>query len=1327
MGADNLGAIYDAHYYATGCGQPYQRDAHWLNFFDGIAARMISDIGAGSVLDAGCAMGFLVEQLRRRGVEAYGVDISEHAISLVHDDIKPFCWVGSLTDPLPQRYNLIVTIEVLEHMPRTASEQAIANMCSASDDILFSSSPFDYKEISHFNVNPPEYWAEQFARHGFFRDVDFDASFITPWAVRFRRRNEPIQRLVRDYERKYWPLDRENQDLRQLNLELRRDVSGYMQVAADERMLKEQQAELVQRISRDAKAERELLTRQIRDRERHIAVLRAQVADKDHGLAALTKRNAEFEAIVKQKNQHIAYLEELIQRLQNGRVMQLLTRIQGRLRPQAPAPSVPPPTTPTMPATPLTPSAPVVATDPVAQYAAWIKANEPDRATLGRQREDARRFASQPLMSVIVPVYNPPLAVLRAAIESVLAQTYPNWELCLVDGASPNQAIKPLLAEYAQRDQRIKLQLLDENRNISGNSNAALELTTGAFVVLLDHDDLLAPNLLFEAVNVLNQQPNLDVIYYDEDKVSADGTQRNSPWFKPAAYSPELLLATNYMMHSIIRRSLLVELGGFDSEMNGAQDWDLSLRLSEKTNRIAHIAQVLYHWRQIEGSAARDANAKPWAFAAQERCITAHLQRIGISEPRVEFPSLGRVRVRWPISGALISIIIPTKDKLDVLRPCLTAIFERTSYPNYEIILVDTGSQQPETQAYYATLADRPNLRIVAFSGVFNWGAANNLGAQHARGELLLFLNNDTEPLEADWLDELAGWVERPEIGVVGAKLIRPDGTLQHAGIVMGVAGHGSHVFDGDREGLYGPFGTPEWYRNYQAVTGACLMTSRTVFERLHGFDEIYRIGYSDIEYCLRANQAGYRTIYTPFARVLHHEGASRGFDLPPADVLRATLQMYPLIKGGDPYFSPNLAQMERQPTLSIPGEESLDSRLEYILRGFGLEHEHHYGAFPEDGVRLAPAWPDAFPVRQTDQPLRVLLVSHDLSLSGAPLILCTLGRALHARGFAVQVAAPFAGPLSQRYSAAGIDVLIEPALLNDARMAAVIMAGHDLVLINTIMAWRTVYAAKATGTRSIWWVHETQVGADLIQHEPQIAKAFAAADKLLFPARATAQIYQHFTRPEQVSVVHLGIEALSTQRYTTPFPRLPGTIHVLMVGSFEARKGQDVLLAAYEQLPTDLQQQLHIHLVGRVLDYEYYADLTPRLDRHRNIHVVGEANHGLVQAYLQHADLFVLPSRDEALPIVVLEAMLSGKAIIASQAGGVAEVIDHGVHGLVVPIADPAALATALTQLINDPALRSKLGAAAQARAAGYLTLERFEREIETVFAAALEVQAVG
>ncbi|HZT41958.1 MAG TPA: glycosyltransferase, partial [Chthonomonadaceae bacterium] len=460
-------------------------------------------------------------------------------------------------------------------------------------------------------------------------------------------------------------------------------------------------------------------------------------------------------------------------------------------------------------------------------HARWLAAREPSREELARQREASQAFEYQPLVSILCPVYNPPHYALREAIESVMAQSYENWQLCLVDGGSGMPEVQAVLREFIDRDPRIQIVRLEKNLGISGNSNAALKVARGDYVALFDHDDVLAPNMLYEVVACLNAHPGAHVVYFDEDQLYPDGSISEWVFFKPDWWSPEMLLSANYLMHSVIRRSLVAEVGGFDPDFDGTQDWDLLFRCTEQTERIFHVPKVLYHWRSHRFSASKGRSVPE----RQARCVEAHLSRIGIVEPKASFPKPGFLRVAWPTQQKKVSIIIPTRDKVRYLRTCLDSIMHGTAYPSFEVILVDTGSERRETRHYYESLRRDPRISLVDYRGPFNYSLVNNLGASHATGEIFLFLNNDVKALEADWLEEMARWAERPEIGAVGAKLLYPDGTIQHAGVIMGMQGLCSHVFWDLPEGYCGVFGCIDWYRNYMAVTGACMMMRREVFE----------------------------------------------------------------------------------------------------------------------------------------------------------------------------------------------------------------------------------------------------------------------------------------------------------------------------------------------------------------------------------------------------------------------------------------------------------------------------------------------------------------
>lgn len=1287
--------IFGEHYYATGCGLPYQRDEHWTTFFGRIADEIVVRIAPRTLLDAGCALGLLVEQLHLRGVRAEGVDISAFAISHAPEVVRPYVRQASVAEPFGERYDLIVCIEVLEHMPQPEAERAIANFCAHSDDILFSSSPLDFREATHINVHPSEHWAELFARQGFLRDVDFDASFITPWAVRFRRRSDTLPRLVRDYERRFWELWKETTDLRALSLEQR----GQLQAQEEQqRIVNQQRADLAHEV-RFVRRQNEMLRLASRLDRADAPLLEL--------IERLQKHHHYLESELARYTEHINWLESLVRSFENGRIMSLIRRIQRRgpiLPPVKAGSDVAQPT----PAAPLAVPAPP---DPTALYARWIAAHEPDSAALQLQRTAAQQLALRPLVSLITPVYNPPEAALQALIASVQAQTYDRWELCLAD-ASTKPSINAYLKGMAETEPRIRLCTLQQNAGISTNSNVAVDLAHGEFLLILDHDDTLAPDALYHVVQMINAHPEADIIYYDEDKISEDGAIRHSPWFKPSAFSPDLLLSTNYFMHGVFRRSLVDAVGRFLPAADGAQDWDLALRCSERTRAIYHIPRVLYHWRQVPGSAARDANAKPWALAGQEYALRTHLQRSGAQAEVVRLSS-SDLHVVWPTSGHLVSIIIPNRDCAELLRACLTSIMTHTTYPRYEIIIVDNGSTDPRTRAYYEELAANERVRLIPFAEPFNWSRANNLGATHARGELLLFLNNDTEVRDGSWLEELVGWAERPEVGLVGCRLVRPDGTTQHAGIAMGVEGHGSHLFDGDVTPTYGPFGSSEWYRNLLAVTGACMITRRTLFHQLQGFDERYHVGYSDITFGLKVHQQGLRVIYTPRATLLHHEGASRGLNLPVVDVLRATIEMLPQIASGDPYYNPNLSPVQRRPAVADPNGETWQMRMAHIMALFRLSEQ----ANPQQIGLVAQQLAALRAIRPTvpEAACRLLLCSHDLSLSGAPLMLLTLARYLVRQGYAVTIAAPAQGPLEALLGPAGVGNLVIPNLYTDATTAALLVRDYDVVVVNTVLGRRVVLAAHVMDVPCAWWLHESQFGRHLVQHEEVARAALNVADRLIFPARATRDLYADLTQRELPEPIAYGVATPILVPQRSDRGSLP-KLSVVVPASIEPRKGQDVFIKALRMLPQSVLQQFEVYFLGRVLEHKFYLQLRQESLELDNLYFAGLMSHEQTLDYLAHADIFVLTSRDEVLPVTLLEAMAHGKAILVTDVGGVSEAVRHGQEAMVVPPDDPEALATDLVTLVSRADLRSRLGGAARARYDEQFTLERFGTAMEQV-----------
>lgn len=527
---------------------------------------------------------------------------------------------------------------------------------------------------------------------------------------------------------------------------------------------------------------------------------------------------------------------------------------------------------------------------------------------------------ARPLISIAMPVYNVEPRWLHAAVESVRRQFYPHWELCLADDGSTSAATIQAVAEVeALGDARIRVARLPRNLGIAGATNAAVALGSGEWVGLLDNDDELTRDALLEvARTIVRDEP--DLIYSDEDKLDEDGAHVE-PFFKPD-FSPDYLLSNNYVCHfSVLRRSLLDAIGGFRAGFDGAQDYDLILRASEQARRIAHIPQVLYHWRRVDGSTAMSATAKPETSLAGRRALTDALARRGIDGVAEPGPYPNTYRVRRRIAGSpLVSLLIPFRDRASLLRTCVLSVLERTRYAQFEIVGIDNGSVDPATRAVMDELAARdPRVRFVRHDAPFNYSALNNVGAAHARGEHLLLLNNDTEVISGEWLEAMLEHSQRPEVGVVGAQLLYADRRIQHAGVIIGLGGVAGHSHLMLAHGHPGYFARPRLIQNLSAVTFACAMTRRDVFERLGGLNETdLTVAFNDIDYCLRAREAGYLVVYTPYASLYHRESASRGSDVHAdkrarfdAEIQYMKQRHAALFRHGDPYYNPHLSLSE--------------------------------------------------------------------------------------------------------------------------------------------------------------------------------------------------------------------------------------------------------------------------------------------------------------------------------------------------------------------------------------------------------------------------------
>ncbi|MDY3249780.1 MAG: glycosyltransferase family 2 protein [Candidatus Choladocola sp.] len=535
---------------------------------------------------------------------------------------------------------------------------------------------------------------------------------------------------------------------------------------------------------------------------------------------------------------------------------------------------------------------------------------------LAAQRET--HFAYEPKISILVPLYRTPEKFLREMIASVEAQTYTNWELVLSDGSGEDSPLEKILTEYEEKDQRIRAVRNHRQLRIADNTNEAVRAATGEYLVFGDHDDLFAPDALYECVRVLNEKPDTELIYTDEDKTDAGGKRFFEPHFKPD-YNPDLLCSMNYFCHLVlVKKTLQERVGLLDGAFDGAQDYDYVLRCCEQTGpeQIVHIPKILYHWRSHGESTAENPESKRYAFDAGRRAIQAHYDRMGIPAEAVDGEYAGIYHSRYEIQGEpLISILIPNKDHIADLRKCIRSVGEKSDYRNFEFIIIENNSTDPDTFSEYKKLEQEyENLRVVYYKGDFNFSDINNFGAQYARGEYFLLLNNDTEMIRSDCLRQLLGYCQRPDVGIVGALLYYEDDTIQHGGVVLGFGGIAGHAFIGEKRGDNGYFSRIICAQDYSAVTAACMMVKASVYREVGGMSTDLKVAFNDIDFCMKVRAAGYLVVYNPQAELYHYESKSRGLENTQEKIERFNSEMARFldrwgdqVRDGDPYYNPNL------------------------------------------------------------------------------------------------------------------------------------------------------------------------------------------------------------------------------------------------------------------------------------------------------------------------------------------------------------------------------------------------------------------------------------
>lgn len=564
-------------------------------------------------------------------------------------------------------------------------------------------------------------------------------------------------------------------------------------------------------------------------------------------------------------------------------------------------------------------------------YHEWISAKL-DPAILKKEYSDGiSSLVVKPKFSIVVPVYNPQPRYLKAAIDSVIEQSYSNWELCLSDDVSPNADVRKVLKDYAGKDKRIKVVFREKNGHISANTNSALSLASGDFILFMDHDDLLTPNCLFEFAKHANAHPKDDLIYSDEDKIDDKG-QYSLPHFKPD-WAPDNLLSRNYMGHVIVvRKNIVDKLGGIREGFDGSQDHDFLLRATELTEHIGHIPKVLYHWRIHAESVAHQTDAKPYAYLAAEKALAEALARRGTPGKVLHIPdTLGGYHINYEVqSTEKVSVIIPTKDQVKLLKIAIDSILEKTEYPAYEIIVLNNNSAAKEffdlMEEYSTRHADK--FRCIEASFPFNFARLMNLGVEEAKGSYILFANNDIEVIKGDWMTQMVSYAQRKKTGAVGVKLLYKDNTIQHAGVVLGLGGAAGHVFVNMHKDDRGYFNYIRSLNNYAAVTAACMMVSRHKYHEVGGMDETLEVEYNDVDFCLKLLKHGYFNVYLPTVEIYHYESATRGHPFQSKESWAQHEHDFGIFTkkwkewiGNDPFYNPNLSVHATDFRLKQPGE----------------------------------------------------------------------------------------------------------------------------------------------------------------------------------------------------------------------------------------------------------------------------------------------------------------------------------------------------------------------------------------------------------------------
>ena len=955
----------------------------------------------------------------------------------------------------------------------------------------------------------------------------------------------------------------------------------------------------------------------------------------------------------------------------------------------------------------LLPPAGFAVPQPIDRYDAWLLVNQwnvRSRDYLISRLKSCRQ--PLPKISVVMPVYNPQIDFLESAIDSVIAQVYTNWELCIADDCSTDLTVAETLQNWIAKDDRIRIQFRTENGNISAATNSAAALATGDIILFLDNDDELTPDALGEVALYFATHPTTDFLYSDDDKIDTKG-RRFAPQFKPQ-WSPELLLSYMYLGHlCAVRKQIFEQIGGLRIGFEGSQDYDFALRATEISRHVAHLPLVLYHWRTAPGSTAISGAAKPASFAAGQKSIQDALNRRKINGNVAQHAwaikeNLGIFAQDFPDSGPSVTVIIPTKNQLKLLKACLDSL-ENTTYKNYQIAVIDNESDDPKTLEYLKQLTCQV-LRIKNPGGKFSFAAINNRAVEQVDSEYVLFLNNDTEVINPRWLSQMVGYAQIPDVGAVGARLLYPDGRIQHAGVIHGLhhglAGHAFKLMDKHNRGYLSQAMVT---RNYSAVTAACTITPRQLFLELSGFDEQnFAVAYNDVDYGYRLLARGYRCVYCPDAELLHKEGTSRGFTDNPQEVA-AFRRKY--AGKNDSFYSPHLSLEDEyfhiQPRRVFMKEEGRRKK------------EEGRGGNEEEGSGLLVAAAGNLIHR-----VRVLMCSNSLDFTGAPLHQYEIAVKLAAEGVIEPIVlCATDGPLRQAYEEQGIEVIVrdnplEHIYQRDAYDEAIRSFSKeieslkvDAIYANTLENFFVVDAARQIGIPAVWNIHESEpwqtyfnrFGSEIAA---RALECFRFPYKVIFVADATRDRYLPLNSHHNFRVIHNGLDLSklanldNSELARKSLGIAAEDVVILLLGTVCERKGQQDLVKALSLLPEKWHNKIRCFIVGdRPSIYSNkLADMVAELPKELRQRVTVVPETGEAGKYYKAADIFVCTSRVESFPRVILEAMACDLPIITTPVFGIKEQVRQGINGLFYTPDRPDELVAALISLLENKSVRQEL-----------------------------------